>query len=118
MDALLGAIALGDIGKFFPDSEEEWHNADSIGMLELVYNLIREQGYYLGNTDITIVLESPRLAPYLERMRARIADTLGTDIGNVSVKATTEEKMGFTGEGIGISATAAVLLVTEHPVYE
>jgi 2-C-methyl-D-erythritol 2,4-cyclodiphosphate synthase len=112
MDALLGALALGDIGKLFPDSDGKWHNADSIGLLKLVYNLVLDRGYSLGNADITIVLESPKLAPYLELMRARIADALGADIGNVSVKATTEEKMGFTGDGTGISATAAVLLVT------
>ena len=110
MDALLGALALGDIGKRFPDSDEKWRGADSIGMLKIVYSEINEQGYELGNADITIVLETPRLAPYIERMRASIAKALCADISRISVKATTEEKMGFTGDGTGISSTAAVLL--------
>ena len=114
MDALLGAVALGDIGNFFPDSDEQWHNADSIGLLKLVYGFIRDKGFFLGNADITIVLESPRLSPFLELMRVRIAGALGTDTENISVKATTEEKMGFTGDGTGISATAAVLLCSNN----
>ena len=110
MDAMLGALALGDIGKLFPDSDEKWLGADSIEMLKTVNKAINEHGYKLGNADLTIVLESPRLAPYIDQMRARIAAALSTDISNISVKATTEEKMGFTGDGSGISATAAVLL--------
>ena len=110
IDALLGALALGDIGKRFPDTDIIWRGADSIEMLKIVNSEINGFGYTLGNADITIVLESPRLAPYIERMRAGIADALGVDISRISVKATTEEKMGFTGSGLGISSTAAVLL--------
>ena len=110
MDALLGALALGDIGAHFPDSDEKWRGADSSELLRLVYASVRERGYALGNADITIVLESPRLSPYIEQMRANVAGMLDTDIENISVKATTEEKMGFTGNGEGISSTAAVLL--------
>jgi len=110
MDALLGATALGDIGGLFPDSDQRWRGAGSIGLLKEVYSIVRERGYKLGNADITIVLESPRLSPYIGQMRANIADALGTGIENISVKATTEEKMGFTGDGTGISSTAAVLL--------
>lgn len=112
IDALLGAAALGDIGKYFPDSDEKWHQANSIGLLSLVNDLVRKQGYFLGNADITIVLESPRLAPYIEYMRSCTADALNTKIENISIKATTEENMGFTGDGTGISATAVVLLET------
>ena len=110
MDAMLGALALGDIGKHFPDSDEKWKNADSIELLEKVYSLVIERGYKLGNADITIVLESPRLAPFIEMMRFRLAGVLKTDVANVSVKATTEERLGFTGDGSGIAAMAAVLL--------
>jgi 2-C-methyl-D-erythritol 2,4-cyclodiphosphate synthase len=110
-DALLGAAALGDIGRHFPDSDKMWKDADSIELLKVSYSLVRKQGFSLGNADITIVLELPRLAPFISDMRAVLADALETDIGNISVKATTEEKLGFTGSGMGISATAAVLLV-------
>ena len=110
MDAMLGAAALGDIGKRFPDSEEAWRMADSIELLKNVYNLVCGQGYSLGNADITIVLQAPRLSLHIEQMRARVAGALGLDVGRISVKATTEEKMGFTGDGTGISAAAVVLL--------
>jgi len=110
MDAMLGAAALGDIGKHFPDSDGRWLDADSIELLKKVYSLVLENGYSIGNADITIVLESPRLAPYIMQMRGRVAEALDVDIDRISVKATTEEKLGFTGEGAGISATAAVLL--------
>ena len=110
MDALLGAAALGDIGKFFPDSDQKWKNADSIDMLKRVYELVREKGFALGNADITIVLETPRLSSYIDQMRSNIACALGADISDVSVKATTEERLGFTGDGSGISSAAAVLL--------
>lgn len=110
IDALLGALALGDIGKLFPDTESEWLGADSVELLKSVYSMIRERGYALGNADVTIVLQSPRLSPYIDRMRAAIADALDTDVSRISVKATTEEKMGFTGDGTGISSTAVVLL--------
>jgi len=110
MDALLGAAALGDIGKFFPDTDEKWKDADSIELLKKTYSLINSQGYVLGNADITIVTESPRLLPYIDKMRALIADAIGTAVGNISIKATTEEKLGFTGDSSGLSSTAVVLL--------
>jgi len=115
MDAMLGALALGDIGAHFPPGDEKWRNADSIELLKIVYSHVRGQGYTLGNADITIVLEQPRLSPYVPLMREKIAETLGTEIGRISVKATTEEKMGFTGDGAGIAAKAAVLLEETYP---
>jgi len=110
IDALLGAAALGDIGKHFPDTDEKWKDANSIDLLGLTYKLINSQGYKLGNADITIVTEAPRLSQYIEQMRKVIAEILETDIKNISIKATTEEKLGFTGDGTGISATAVVLI--------
>jgi len=112
MDAMLGALALGDIGALFPAKDEKWRGASSAMMLKDVYALVQGRGYTLGNADITIVLEEPRLSPYITQMREKVADALGTDIRRISVKATTEEKMGFTGDGTGISATAAVLLLS------
>ena len=111
-DAMLGALALGDIGRYFPQSDDRWYGADSIELLKTVYALINRHGYSLVNMDIVIVLESPRLSPYIEQMRTRIADALGEDVGKISVKATTEEGMGYTGDGTGITSTAVVLL--EH----
>jgi len=110
MDAMLGALALGDIGKHFPDTDEKWRGADSIKLLQVIYEMISAKGYKLGNADITIVLQTPRLAPYIEQMRQRIATALSSDIGTISIKATTEEKLGFTGDSTGVSATAVVLL--------
>ena len=110
MDALLGALALGDIGKWFPDSDEKFRMADSVELLKLVYSAVMERGYILGNADITIVLQSPRLSGYIKQMRAVLADALESEIGRISIKATTEERMGFTGDGTGIAATAVVLL--------
>ena len=111
MDALLGAAALGDIGKHFPDSDKQWKDASSIDLLKRTYAHVCSTGFTLGNADITIVLESPRLSPYIKRMRTELAQAMGTDVSNISVKATTEEKLGFTGAGSGISATAVVLLI-------
>ena len=111
MDALLGAAALGDIGRLFPDSDERWRDANSIDLLKDVYSRVSALGYTLGNADVTIVLQSPMLSPYIEQMRFRTASAFGTDISNISVKATTEEKLGFTGDGSGLSATAVVLLI-------
>ena len=110
MDALLGAAALGDIGAYFPDTDERWRMASSVELLRKVYSNVREHGFVLGNADVTIVLQSPRVSEHIIRMREVIAETLGTDVSNISVKATTEEKMGFTGDGTGISASAVVLL--------
>ena len=112
MDAMLGALALGDIGIHFPDSDESFYMADSLKLLREVYALVTKRGYTLGNADITIILQSPRLSRYIEQMRIKLSDALETDLGNISVKATTEEKMGFTGDGTGIASTAAVLLIT------
>ena len=110
MDAMLGALALGDIGKHFPDTESRWHNADSVELLKKVYKLITSNGYCIGNIDITIILQQPRLSEYIDQMRFAISSTLEININKVSVKATTEEGMGFTGDGTGIAATAVVLL--------
>lgn len=110
MDALLGALALGDIGKYFPDSEEKYKGADSLELLKTVYGEVLSRGYRLVNADITVIAQKPRLTPHIEEMRRRTAAALGTDMSRISVKATTEEKMGFTGEGLGISSHAVVLL--------
>ena len=113
MDAMLGALALGDIGMRFPVNDEKWRNADSLSMLKIVYSMVREHGYALGNADITIVLEQPCLSPHIRSMRENVAHALGADVEQISVKATTEEKMGFTGDGTGIAASAVVLLVNK-----
>ncbi|MDR2502343.1 MAG: 2-C-methyl-D-erythritol 2,4-cyclodiphosphate synthase [Oscillospiraceae bacterium] len=110
IDALLGAAALGDIGSHFPDGNERYRGADSLALLRQAYAMIRERGYKLGNADITIVLQNPKLAPHIEKMRETAARALESDTGKISVKATTEEGMGFTGSGEGISAYAVVLL--------
>lgn len=110
MDAMLGAAALGDIGKLFPDNDDAFLNADSIELLKKVAALLKEKGYALSNADCTVIAQKPKLAPYIETMRSRIAGAVGTEIGRISVKATTEEHLGFTGEGLGIAAHAVVLL--------
>ncbi len=110
MDSLLGALALGDIGKHFPDTDPEYAGADSIELLKKVYELINEKGYRLGNLDAVILAQMPKLSPYIDDMRKNIAKALKCDISEISVKATTEEKLGFTGEGLGMSAHCAVLL--------
>lgn len=110
MDALLGAAALGDIGKLFPDNDERYLGADSLVLLREVGVLLRENGYRLGNLDATVIAQRPKLAPYIEKMRQNIAAALQTDSENVSVKATTEEHLGFTGSGEGIAAHAVALL--------
>lgn len=110
IDALLGALALGDIGNQFPDTDSQYKNADSLTLLKHVYKEITTRGYRLCNADITIILQTPRLSPYISEMREKTAAVLHTGIENISIKATTEEKMGFTGEGIGISSHAVVLL--------
>lgn len=110
MDALLGAAALGDIGKLFPDSDPRYEGADSIGLLRAVAALLREKGYRVGNTDCTVVAQRPKLAPYIPEMRRRLAEAMGVDVSRVSVKATTEEGLGFSGEGLGIAAQAVALL--------
>ena len=110
-DALLGALALGDIGKHFPDTDPAYAGADSLKLLELVVEKVREQGYAVGNLDATVLCQKPKLAPYIDSMREKIAAACGVSAEQVSVKATTEERLGFTGEGLGISAHCVCLLV-------
>ena len=110
MDALLGAAALGDIGKLFPDSDAAYAGADSIALLERVTALLREHGWQVGNVDATVVAQAPRLAPYIPEMRRRLAEAMGLDVDGVSVKATTEERLGFTGSGEGMAAHAVALI--------
>lgn len=112
MDALLGAAALGDIGQHFPDSSDEYLGADSIELLRKVAGLLDEEGYAISNIDSTILCQRPRLKEHIPMMRERIAEAAGTDPGRVSVKATTEEGLGFTGSGEGIAAHAVCIL--EH----
>ena len=107
MDSILGALALGDIGKHFPDTDEKYKGADSMKLLEFVYNLINEKGYGIGNIDCTIIAQSPKMAPHIQNMRENIAKALNTSIENINVKATTEEGLGFTGCGEGISSQAS-----------
>lgn len=109
-DALLGAAALGDIGAHFPDSDPAYRGADSAELLRAVGDLIRAAGYEIGNIDSTVVCQAPKLAPHIPAMRARIAEVLALPVGAVSVKASTEEHMGFTGRGEGIAAHAVCLL--------
>lgn len=115
MDALLGAAALGDIGKLFPDTDERYRGADSIGLLRQVASLLREMGYSLVNADVTIVAQRPKLRPYIDDMRAHLAEALQADIDLISVKATTTECLGFEGEEKGISAHA-VCLIQRPPI--
>lgn len=110
MDSLLGAAALGDIGKHFPDTDERFKGADSIKLLEAVVEIIKNAGFVIANIDSTVVAQAPKLAGYIETMRENIANACKIEITQISVKATTEEKLGFTGEGRGISATAVCLL--------
>ncbi len=109
-DALLGAIAAGDIGRHFPDTDDKWKGANSRELLKDVYRRVKEQGYRLGNADITIIAQAPKMAPYIEAMCATIAEDLETDINNINVKATTTERLGFTGRKEGIATEAVVLL--------
>ena len=110
MDALLGAAALGDIGKLFPDSDPAYEGADSLELLREVGRRIGEAGYTVGNLDCTVIAQAPKLAPHIPSMRRNIADALGIGVDRVSVKATTEERLGFTGSGEGIAAHAVCLL--------
>ena len=109
-DALLGAAALGDIGKHFPDTDPRYEGADSLRLLQEVGRLVNEAGYTVGNIDATILCQAPKLAPHIQTMRANIAGALDVDVNQVSVKATTEEHLGFTGQGEGIAAHAVALL--------
>ncbi len=111
MDALLGAAALGDIGQHFPDNDPAYEGADSIRLLQEVGNILAKEGYTIGNIDSTIIAQKPKLMNFLPEMRKNVADALGIDISQVSIKATTEEHLGFTGRGEGISSQAVALLI-------
>lgn len=110
MDALLGAAALGDIGKLFPDTDASYAGADSLKLLEDVMRALRDVGYELGNVDATVVAQKPKLATFIDEMRENIARAAGVDADRISVKATTEERLGFTGDGSGIAAHAVALI--------
>ena len=112
-DAILGALALGDIGMHFPDTDSRWKGADSRVLLRHVAALASAQGWRIGNLDVTVIAEAPKLAPHVPAMRANLAADLACGIGDVSVKATTTERLGFAGRGEGIAALATVLLVRD-----
>lgn len=113
-DALLGAISAGDIGKHFPDTDPAYKGADSRELLRRVYHKVREQGFVLGNLDVTIIAQVPKMLSHIQGMREAIAKDLNTDINNVNVKATTTEKLGFTGRKEGIASEAVVLIYKEE----
>lgn len=118
-DALLGAAALGDIGRHFPDTDPKYKGADSMELLKQVRGLVEKECYLIENVDATVIAQRPKLAPYIEEMREKIAETLGVGRKQVNVKATTEEHLGFTGEGLGISAQAVCMLTTvDNYIYE
>ena len=112
MDALLGAAALGDIGKHFPDTDSKYKGISSIKLLEYVRELIDDELYVVGNIDATIIAQRPKMAPYIEQMKKNVADALAIEVSQVNIKATTEEGLGFTGSGEGISAQAIASLET------
>ena len=112
-DALLGALALGDIGKLFPDSDLQYKGIDSTKLLRVVVDRIESEGYKVGNVDITIAMQRPKLRPHIDNMRERLAQVIGIDTNRVSVKATTTERLGFEGCEEGVSATAVTLLIKE-----
>ena len=112
-DALLGAAALGDIGKHFPDTDPKYKGADSLKLLEHVGNLISDKLYVIGNIDATIIAQRPKMAPYIMQMRENMARALNIDLNQINVKATTEEGLGFTGSGEGISSQAICLLMEQ-----
>lgn len=113
-DAMLGALALGDLGRHFPDSDPRFRGADSRVLLRHIVALVRERGFRIGNVDATVVAQAPRLAPHVEAMRANLAADLGCAADDVSVKATTTEHLGFTGRGEGIAAMASVIVVRDE----
>jgi 2-C-methyl-D-erythritol 2,4-cyclodiphosphate synthase len=114
MDALLGAAALGDIGKHFPDTDERYKGADSRALLREVKRLIAQEGYSVGNIDATIVAQAPKMRPYIEQMEKNIAEDLEIENSRINIKATTEEKLGFTGRKEGISSFAVCMLVDKE----
>ncbi len=109
-DALLGALALGDIGKHFPDTDEEFKGADSRQLMRHCYQLVKAKGFKLGNLDVTIIAQAPKMAAHIDAIRAVLAEDLASDIDNINVKATTTEKLGFTGRKEGIAVEAVVLV--------
>ncbi len=111
MDALLGGAAMGDIGKHFPDNDPAYAGADSLKLALRVAELVQGAGWQIGNVDVTVIAQAPKLAPYIQAMRSRLASALGVEIHRISIKATTEEHLGFTGEEKGISAHAVCLLL-------
>lgn len=113
-DALLGAAALGDIGKHFPDTDPAYKGISSILLLEKVGEMLTERGYWIENIDATIIAQAPKMRPYIDQMRENIAKALALDVDQVNVKATTEEGLGFTGEGLGISSQAVCMLTTPY----
>jgi 2-C-methyl-D-erythritol 2,4-cyclodiphosphate synthase len=113
MDALLGAAGLGDIGKHFPDTDPAYKGADSLKLLDHVVAVLAEHGWKVGNVDATIIAQRPKLAPFIPTMRDNLAQRMGVEPGQVNVKATTEEKLGFTGSGEGMAAHAVCLLTNE-----
>ena len=113
MDALLGAAALGDIGHLFPDNDPAFEGADSVRLLRRVCGVLRDQGYRVGNVDCTVIAQRPKLAPHIPAMREKLAAAMGLSPDRVSVKATTEEGLGFSGEGLGIAAHAVALIETD-----
>jgi 2-C-methyl-D-erythritol 2,4-cyclodiphosphate synthase len=110
-DAMLGALSLGDIGIHFPDTEVKWKNADSAVLLKNVNELIQAKGYELGNLDCVLAMEKPKISPYIDRMKNRIAEILSVDSDQISIKATTTEKLGFVGRAEGVACFATVLLM-------
>lgn len=110
MDALLGAAGLGDIGQHFPDSDDQYRNIDSQKLLKAVCGFLAEQGYVLGNLDATVIAQKPKLAPHLKTMRKTLAETMQVDISQINLKATTEERLGFTGREEGIAAHCVCLI--------
>lgn len=115
MDAVLGALAAGDIGKHFPDNDPTYAGADSLKLTYEVAALLRQSGYKLGNVDATVIAQAPKMAPHIPAMRANIAAAFGVEVADVNVKATTEEKLGFTGSGEGIAAHAVCLIEQAEP---
>jgi len=112
MDALLGACGMGDIGRLFPDSDPAYEGADSLGLLDVVVQLLRKKGFHAGNLDVTVIAQAPKLSPYIDEMKRKLSVHMELNPSRVNVKATTEEHLGFTGSGEGIAAHA-VVLVTE-----
>jgi 2-C-methyl-D-erythritol 2,4-cyclodiphosphate synthase len=111
IDAILGALGLGDIGQHFPDTDSQYLDCDSLDLLRSVVTMMRQQGFVIGNADLTIVAQQPKMSPYIDAMRQTLAQVLDSDVAQINVKATTSEGLGFTGRGEGIACHAVVLLI-------